>query len=566
MGQDASAFWDKSIRPGDSPVVRRQGGREQTLRAANPAESLNRRLNWRVNPGQIPPMDPTSSSSPAGLSGLNRTQWLICFIAALGFAFDIYELLMLPLIIKPAMASLSAPLVEALVAGGMERAKAAALWSPGGDEYVRWARTLFFVPALAGGVFGLLGGYLTDLLGRRRVLTFSILLYAFAACAAGFATSLEQLLFFRCLVFIGVCVEFVAAVAWLAELFTNREQREKVLGYTQAFSSFGGLLVAAANILAAKWAMDLPAIRGGHEAWRYTLISGVFPALPLIMIRPFLPESPVWQKKRESGTLKRPSLRALFAPELRKTTVLTTLIFASSYGIAFGAIQQLPQIIGAQRIGQPTESGHVAVRAIAREKGKEAAEAAKAAKKPEPVALRESRQAAGNASDQVVAGVTVWQEIGGLLGRFAFAMLAVVIISRRTLLRVFQLPALLFVPLFFWWVSGSLGNADSLLWIKVGIGIAGFLTIAQFSFWGNYIPMVFPVHLRGTGESFAANIGGRVIGTAAAWITLTLSASDKPDPARLAFVGALVAGGYVLVGAILTQFLPEPRAEDAKED
>ena len=29
---------------------------------------------------------------------LTTTQWLICFVAALGFAFDIYELLMLPLI------------------------------------------------------------------------------------------------------------------------------------------------------------------------------------------------------------------------------------------------------------------------------------------------------------------------------------------------------------------------------------------------------------------------------------------------------------------------------------
>src|SRR5688572_31005105 len=130
----------------------------------------------------------------------------------------------------------------------MPPAEAAASWAPGGPEYVRWARMLFFVPALAGGAFGLLGGYLTDLLGRRRVLTFSILLYAFAACAAGFATSLPQLLFFRCLVFIGVCVEFVAAVAWLAEIFTEPKQREKVLGYTQAFSSIGGLLVAAANI------------------------------------------------------------------------------------------------------------------------------------------------------------------------------------------------------------------------------------------------------------------------------------------------------------------------------
>jgi MFS family permease len=502
-------------------------------------------------------MHPTSADGPP----MNRTAWLICTIAAIGFAFDIYELLMLPLIIKPAIAALSAPLVEALVAGGMDRAQAAALWSPGGAEYVRWARTLFFVPALAGGVFGLLGGYLTDLLGRRRVLTYSILLYAFAAFAAGFATSLPQLLVFRCLVFIGVCVEFVAAVAWLAEIFTHPKQREKVLGYTQAFSSVGGLMVAGANILAAKIALDLPAIHGNHEAWRYTLISGVLPALPLIIIRPFLPESPAWQKKRESGTLKRPSIAALFAPELRKTTILTTLIFAASYGIAFGAIQQLPQILGAQRIGTPAEAGHVAVRATAKEKGAEAMAAAKAAKKAEPVAQREMRQAAGNASDQVVAGVTLWQEIGGLVGRFLLAVLAVVIISRRTLFRVFQLPALFFVPLFFWWVSGQLDNADSLTLIKLGIFVAGVLTVAQFSFWGNYIPLVFPVHLRGTGESFAANIGGRVLGTAAAWITLTLSASDRPDPARVALVGACVAGAYALVGAILTQFLPEPKPE-----
>jgi hypothetical protein len=295
------------------------------------------------------------------------------------------------------------------------------------------------------------------------------------------------------------------------------------------------------------------------------LISGVLPALPLILIRPFLPESPAWQRKRETGTLKRPSIAALFAPELRRTTILTTLLFAGSYGIAFGAIQQLPQIIGAQRIGTPAESGHVAVRAIAKEKGAAAMAEAKAAQKPDAVAQRAMRQAAGNASDQVVASVTLWQEIGGLLGRFLLAVLAVVIISRRTLFRVFQIPSLIFVPLLFWWISGQLGEADSLGLIKAGIFVAGVVTVAQFSFWGNYIPLVFPVHLRGTGESFAANIGGRVLGTAAAWITLTLSASDKPDPARVALVGACVAGAYALVGAVLTQFLPEPKPEELKD-
>ncbi len=43
--------------------------------------------------------------------------------------------------------------------------------------------------------------------------------------------------------------------------------------------------------------------------------------------------------------------------------------------------------------------------------------------------------------------------------------------------------------------------------------------MAQFSFWGNYLPLAFPVHLRGTGESFAANIGGRLIGTCFAGLT-----------------------------------------------
>ena len=508
---------------------------------------------------------PSPTSPGSAPSGLSLTAWLICIMAAIGFAFDIYVLLMLPLIIKPAIAALSAPSVAALVAGGMEQAKAAALWSPGGEEYVRWARTLFFLPALAGGVFGLVGGYLTDLFGRRRVLTYSILLYAFGAVASGFATSLPQLLFFRCLIFVGVCVEFVAAVAWLAEIFTEPKQREKVLGYTQAFSSFGGLLVAGATILAAKWAASLPAVNGGHEVWRYTLLSGVIPAIPLILIRPFLPESPAWQQKHAAGTLKRPSIRELFSPELRKTTVVTTLIFAASYGIAFGAIQQLPQILGAQRIGTPAEAGHVAVRAIAKEKGAAAMAAAKAAKKPDPVAQKEMRQAAGNASDEAVAGISLYQEIGGLVGRFILAVLAVVIVSRRTLFRVFQIPSLVVVPLLFWWISGQLGNADSIGMIKAGIFVAGVLTVAQFSFWGNYIPLVFPVHLRGTGESFAANIGGRVLGTAAAWFTLTLSASTTPDPAKVALVGACVAGVYALVGTVLTQFLPEPKPEALKD-
>lgn len=484
-------------------------------------------------------------STAQGAGRLTTTQWLICIIASIGFAFDIYELLMLPLIIKPAIAALSGA------------APTDPTWLPGGENYLHWARILFFVPALAGGVFGLLGGYLTDRLGRRRVLTWSILLYAFAAFAAGFAKTLPQLLVFRCLVFVGVCVEFVAAVAWLAELFPDPKRREKVLGYTQAFSSLGGILVAGAFGLAAWLADSLPAIHGEHSAWRYALISGVIPALPLIFIRPFLPESPAWLQKKQAGVLKRPSILELFKPALLRTTIVTTLIFAASYGIAFGAIQQLPQIIGAAALNTPQERGHKEVIAAAKSAVVKEVADAKAEGRPD-LTPAQRRNIGMNASDGAVAKVSSTQEIGGLVGRVAFALIAVYFVSRRALLRVFLFPALVFVPLFFWWVSRNL-SGDTLTLVKAGIFICGFLTVAQFSFWGNYIPLVFPVHLRGTGESFAANIGGRVIGTAAAFFAITFSASTPPNPMRIAVTSAVVAGIYALIGAILTFWLPEPK-------
>ena len=37
--------------------------------------------------------------------------------------------------------------------------------------------------------------------------------------------------------------------------------------------------------------------------------------------------------------------------------------------------------------------------------------------------------------------------------------------------------------------------------LKYGIFLVGLLTVAQFSFWGNYLPLVYPTHLRGTGEA-----------------------------------------------------------------
>jgi len=62
----------------------------------------------------------------------------------MGFAFDSYVLLMLPLIVRPALQKL-------LHVG------------PTDPRINQWVGYLFYGPAVAGGIFGLLGGYLTDL-------------------------------------------------------------------------------------------------------------------------------------------------------------------------------------------------------------------------------------------------------------------------------------------------------------------------------------------------------------------------------------------------------------------
>ena len=113
---------------------------------------------------------------------LKASHWLILCMAAIGFAFDTYALLVMPIIARPALSSLLQ--VDPDTASGTQ-------------EILAWTGYIMWGSALCGGVFGLLGGYLTDWLGRRRVLTWSILLYAFSALASGFVSSAGWFLVLR---------------------------------------------------------------------------------------------------------------------------------------------------------------------------------------------------------------------------------------------------------------------------------------------------------------------------------------------------------------------------------
>src|ERR1043165_4108909 len=159
-------------------------------------------------------MSSTEASSAPG-KGLTLTQWLIIAVAAIGFLFDTYELLMTPLVGVPAIAELLK-------------------LPPNHPEVTAWMGRMLWMTALCGGIFGLIGGWLIDRFGRKRILALSIFVYAISPFAAAYSTTLPAFVFFRCTTFVGVCVEFIAAITWLAELFPTN--REKGLGWRPALA------------------------------------------------------------------------------------------------------------------------------------------------------------------------------------------------------------------------------------------------------------------------------------------------------------------------------------------
>ena len=500
---------------------------------------------------------------------LSLVQWLVVTIASIGFLFDTYELLMTPLVAAPAIAELlNVQLNNPLVTS--------------------WVGRLLWISALCGGVFGLLGGWLVDTLGRKTVMALSIFVYSLSPFAAAYSTSLPMFVFFRSTTFIGVCVEFVAAITWLAEMFSDPRQRERWLGMTQAFASLGGVLVTLVSVQISTHAASLPHIGlplalGGVDpsTWRYLLLTGFLPAIPVALLLPFVPESRVWQERRASGTLKRPSFTALFAPELVRVTLVTAALSACAYGIAFGALQVtvarvtpgLPELkqqaVALAPLRKEATLLYEQLKTLDQELLKRQPEALPAADPGHQeimakIGVNFAQQRPFNAQVKRMADtVQFHQEMGGLIGRILLAILLFVGIRRVILLKIFQIPALVMIPLTYFIFFRQGGHA--FLW---AYGACGLLTVAQFSYFGEYLPKAFPLHLRGTGGSFATNVGGRMIGTSMAFVTTTLVAPALAGGAPLLPSHVAQAAGWValciaLLSFALGFFLPEPKSQMA---
>jgi MFS family permease len=521
---------------------------------------------------------------------------LVLIVAAIGFLFDTYELLMFPVIGTDAVAELVFQKPFPTLTFAEQRTVG------------EWGGRMLWIAALCGGVFGLIGGLLIDRFGRKTVMAASILLYSFSPVCAAFSTSLSMLIVFRCTTFIGVCVEMVAAVTWLAELFENKRHREMAIGWTLAAASLGGILVTEVYLLLVDSVKKNPEVIWGipfpldadkkNLAWRYTLLTGLVPGLLILLLLPFVPESKVWKEKKLAGTLSRPWLRELFAPNLIRTTLVTTVLSACAYAAAFGCLQMTPLRIveGSPGIAPKLAEGRKAVETAEKAflaADKEYREAFNAyvgsgvpvnAGPPETqtkvsdeqkklLAAKETAEAAMKKAqgeyDEAkkkfapVAGelrtlrgdIQRWQELGGLLGRILLASLLLFIPS-RLLLRLFLVPGIVLLPITYFVLQPG-----EYVWFAVAIFFCGLLTVAQFSYMSEFLPKVFPVHLRGTGGGFATNVGGRMLGTMAATLnTEVLSKQFDGTSARTIAIAAACIGGTVYLLAFAMSFvLPKPQ-------
>jgi MFS family permease len=497
------------------------------------------------------------ASSPS-LGSITRV--LVIAIASIGFLFDTYELLMFPVIGRDAISEL-------------QHHKGFGSLTPAEKKEVReWTGRMLWIAALAGGAFGLLGGWLIDRLGRKTIMIASILAYSVSPVAAAFSSELWMLVLFRCTTFIGVCVEMVAAVTWLAELFEDKRTRELVIGWTLATASLGGILVTETyNLIVHAAPGTLPNLpfpsgfMADNVAWRFTLLTGLIPGAAILLLMPFVPESQIWKRKKREGTLKRPSFAELFSPQLLRTTVVTTILSACGYAAAFGAIQMTPPNItpGLPDMVAKIAPADAAVKAAAAkaEAAKEGTKEQQAEAKAEMAAAQKAQREANQALSERSGDIQRWQELGGLLGRILLAVLLIFLPS-RTLIQLFLIPGLVLFPVTFCYLV-----SQPYVYFATAFFFCGLLTVAQFSFLSEFLPRVFPMHLRGTGGSFATNFGGRMIGTMAATLNTEYLSKLFPGtpPMQVAYAAATIGGSVYLIALIASFLLPSPQDESGKE-
>jgi MFS family permease len=153
------------------------------------------------------------------------------------------------------------------------------------DEQIGEAASTY----LAGAVLGALGfGYLTDLLGRKKLFFITLGLYLTATAATALSFDAFSFMVFRFLTGAGIGGEYAAINSAIQELIPARFRGRTDLAINGSYW-FGAAVGAGVTV----FLLD-PRIFSAAVGWRVAFGTGAVLGLGILVLRRYLPESPRW--------------------------------------------------------------------------------------------------------------------------------------------------------------------------------------------------------------------------------------------------------------------------------
>jgi MFS family permease len=144
---------------------------------------------------------------------------------------------------------------------------------------------------IASAIGSVMFGLLADRMGRRRMLSLSILTYSLFTFACGFSASVAMLAAFRFLLGLGMGGEWNSGATLVAETWPSA-WRGRALGIVQSSWAIGYALAAVtAHVVLAR------------ASWRWVFFAGVLPALVVFWIQHDVPEPKIWNQAVRSPSI-----------------------------------------------------------------------------------------------------------------------------------------------------------------------------------------------------------------------------------------------------------------------
>ena len=280
-----------------------------------------------------------SISASSWRDGVTPYQWLVLFVAWLGWVFDSMDATIYAIVLHPAL----------------EELLAVSSAGPVTSEAIGWHGGIIFSIFLIGwAIGGVLFGIAADRFGRTRTLIASILIYAVFTGLAALSQNWWHLAIYRFLTALGIGGEWAAGATLVAEVWPE-DKRAKAAGLLQSAWAAGFFLAAALNLL----------LRG--YGWRALFIAGILPALLTFYIRRKVKEPDRWTKIHQqdmaSGAAPKAGLGELFRPDLRRPTLIGSMLaFVAVFGL-WGSTNWTPTLINTlpdlQGLSQEASSARV---------------------------------------------------------------------------------------------------------------------------------------------------------------------------------------------------------------